>query len=214
MLTRRSFLRLLGVGGAAAAVAPAVLVPERKIWQVPANAPVPTRGWQADWAEIFKRAYAPFVDPNLGGYDDVVLINARRFGKTYALRERMRELEAQGRPTLYVSPQTYAGLEADLRAMKPDLTFSVPRWEAFSFYEHPGHDGELISVRDEAGGLHVARLCNPHPMGVVTITGIRGSPTASRASSPAVSASGSPWRGRSSTGPRCCSSTSRSAPST
>ena len=38
--------------------------------------------------------------------------------------------------------------------------------------------------------------------------------TASRPSSPAASASGSRWRGRSSTGRGCCSSTSRSAPST
>ena len=40
------------------------------------------------------------------------------------------------------------------------------------------------------------------------------SPAASRASSPVASSSGSPWPGPWSTGPRCCCSTSRSAPST
>lgn len=38
-LSRRSFLKGLGTGVAIAA-APAILLPERKIWQVPANAPV------------------------------------------------------------------------------------------------------------------------------------------------------------------------------
>ena len=47
---------------------------------------------------------------------------------------------------------------------------------------------------------------------MVRLPALRAS--ASRASSPAASASGWRWRGRSSTGPRCCCSTSRSAPST
>lgn len=41
-MNRRDFIRLIGVSAAAAAV-PAVLVPERRIWQVPANAPVGRR---------------------------------------------------------------------------------------------------------------------------------------------------------------------------
>jgi hypothetical protein len=41
-MQRRDFLRMLGVGAAAASV-PVVLVPERRIWQVPRNAPVATR---------------------------------------------------------------------------------------------------------------------------------------------------------------------------
>ena len=44
--------------------------------------------------------------------------------------------------------------------------------------------------------------------------GCPGSATASPCSSPAASASASPSRARSSTDPRCCSSTSRSARST
>lgn len=41
-MNRRGFLKLLGVG-AAAAVAPAIILPERRIWQVSRNAPVPSR---------------------------------------------------------------------------------------------------------------------------------------------------------------------------
>lgn len=41
-MNRRGFLKLLGIG-AAAAVAPAIILPERKIWQVSRNAPVPSR---------------------------------------------------------------------------------------------------------------------------------------------------------------------------
>lgn len=42
MLTRRHVLGLLGAGAASAAL-PAALAPERRIWQVPSNAPVGSR---------------------------------------------------------------------------------------------------------------------------------------------------------------------------
>ncbi len=54
MITRRSFLRALGIGAAAVA-APAILMPERRIWQVSMNAPVrcASRDWvnaPLDWS--------------------------------------------------------------------------------------------------------------------------------------------------------------------
>lgn len=72
MLSRRRFLTVLGLGTAAAAVPPVVEVVTRRIWQVPAGAPVGLRSgtsvamWDAaarDYAQAYRRMTEAGLEP-------------------------------------------------------------------------------------------------------------------------------------------------------
>jgi hypothetical protein len=106
MLTRRTFLRALGIGAGVAVVAPELLVPEpepvRRYWQVGAQLRTATLG---DLNGIYKRVFEQTLEQHRAFAESVFL--SADHGFTY---------DPPG--PLLVSPKTFRDLESDIEAMR------------------------------------------------------------------------------------------------